>query len=123
VTIHETRHNVRSIKIAFPALIVILCLWSALSVRSARAGQVGDTSRGLAYAREVCAQCHLVEDNGPYSANPDAPSFRDIANTPGMNGRAIAVWLQTSHPTMPDLIVPPDDTDDLIAYITSLRTQ
>jgi hypothetical protein len=31
------------------------------------------------------------------------------------------VWLQTSHPNMPNLIVPPEDRDDVIAYILSLR--
>ena len=44
-----------------------------------------------------------------------------IANTKGMTGRALTVWLQTSHPNMPNLIVAAEDRDDLIAYILSLR--
>jgi hypothetical protein len=39
-----------------------------------------------------------------------------------MTARALAVWLQTSHPTMPDFIIPPGDMDNVIAYIMSLRT-
>lgn len=90
--------------------------------QSVDAVELGDAKRGLEYARDVCAKCHLVEDNGPYSVNPGSPTFKDIANTPGMTGTAIAAWLQTSHPTMPDLIIPPQETDDLIAYILSLRS-
>jgi hypothetical protein len=44
-----------------------------------------------------------------------------VADTPGMTAQALAVWLQTSHPTMPNFIIKPDDIDDLTAYITSLH--
>jgi len=97
--------------------------WTALAPRTASAVELGDATRGLDYASRVCAECHLVDDQGPYSVNPDAPSFKEIANTAGMTGTAIKVWLQTSHPTMPDLIIPAQDTDDLIAYILSLRSK
>jgi hypothetical protein len=50
------------------------------------------------------------------------PSFQEIADTQGMSPRALRVWLQTSHPKMPDLIIPADDMDNVIAYIMSLRT-
>ncbi len=118
-----TKHTSRTGKFFLSALFSIFCFYPVLVPHPAHAVEVGDASRGLDYAREVCSECHLVENNGPYSTNPDAPTFQDIANTPGMTGTAIAVWLQTSHPTMPDLIIPPQDTDDLIAYITSLRTR
>lgn len=106
----------------FALLVAIICGWLGFAER-AHAVELGDAKRGLAYARDVCAQCHLVEDNGPYSVNPDSPTFREIANTPGMTATAIAAWLQTSHPTMPDFIIPSQETDDLIAYIMSLRKE
>jgi hypothetical protein len=31
------------------------------------------------------------------------------------------VWMQTSHPGMPDLILEPQDMDNVIAYILSLK--
>jgi hypothetical protein len=31
------------------------------------------------------------------------------------------VWLQTSHPTMPNIKLKPETMDDIIAYILSLR--
>ena len=91
--------------------------------RIAFAVELGDLQQGLAYAKQVCAECHAVEAGDELSPNPDAPSFEEVANTPGMNARALVVWLQTPHPTMPNLMVPPDDTDNVVAYITSLRAK
>jgi mono/diheme cytochrome c family protein len=87
----------------------------------ARAVELGDAKAGHAYATSVCAECHEVEAGESFSPNPDAPSFQEVADTPGMTAQALTVWLQTSHPTMPDFIIKPDDMDNLIAYITSLR--
>jgi len=87
----------------------------------ALAVELGDATAGHAYATKVCAECHEVEAGNSFSPNPDAPSFQEVADTPGMTARALAVWLQTSHPTMPDLIIPADDKDNVIAYILSLH--
>ena len=38
-----------------------------------------------------------------------------------MTGIALTVWLTTSHPTMPNIIVEPPDMDNVIAYILSLK--
>jgi hypothetical protein len=39
-----------------------------------------------------------------------------------MTARALAVWLQTSHPSMPNIMIPAEQKDDVIAYIMSLRS-
>ena len=89
---------------------------------AAQAQTIGDAAAGLAYARAHCAECHGVEQRkDDFSPNPDAPDFSVVANTPGMTERALVVWMQTSHPTMPNLIVPAEARDDLIAYIMSLK--
>jgi hypothetical protein len=49
------------------------------------------------------------------------PAFRDIANTRGMTATAIRVFLTTSHPKMPNLILIPEEIADVSAYILSLR--
>jgi hypothetical protein len=49
------------------------------------------------------------------------PAFRNIANTPGMTATAIRVFLTTSHPKMPNLILTPEEIADVSAYILSLR--
>jgi len=84
---------------------------------------IGDPRKGLSYARKVCASCHNVLRSEAASANSRAPTFKKIANTPGMSVTALTVWSRTTHPTMPNLIIEPNDMDDLIAYILSLRDQ
>jgi hypothetical protein len=75
----------------------------------------------LAYARSICADCHHVLRSDGQSPNRLAPTFSKIANTPGMSVTALTVWSRTVHPTMPNLVIDPNDMDDLIAYILSLR--
>ena len=43
------------------------------------------------------------------------PAFRDIANTPGMTATAIRVFLTTSHPKMPNLILTPAEIANVTA--------
>jgi mono/diheme cytochrome c family protein len=87
------------------------------------AGDAGDPQRGLAYAKKACAECHAVEDERAVSPDIKAPNFNAIADSPGMTARALVVWLQSSHhATMPNLIIAPDDLDNVVAYIMSLHT-
>lgn len=93
-----------------------------LVAHPAFAQSLGNAEDGLNYARAHCAECHGVETRQQdFSPNIDAPDFSVVANTPGMTERALSVWLQTSHPTMPDFIIPPESRDNLIAYIMSLK--
>jgi mono/diheme cytochrome c family protein len=84
--------------------------------------QDGDVAAGRAFAREACDSCHVVE---PTDASPRivaiGPNFQDIANTKGMTATALRVFLTTSHPKMPNLILTPDQIADVSAYILSLR--
>jgi mono/diheme cytochrome c family protein len=82
---------------------------------------IGDPDRGLAYAQKICAECHNVLPSDAASPNPLAAPFKKIANTPGMSITALTVWSRTSHLMMPNLIIAPNDMDDLIAYILSLK--
>ncbi len=84
--------------------------------------ELGNATAGLEYAQKVCAECHAV-DNDTVMLFSQVPSFQEVADTEGMTPRALVVWLSTSHPNMPDLIIPPDDMDNVVAYIMSLRTK
>lgn len=101
------------------ALVIVTCI--AGPAGFALAQELGDPARGRAYAQRNCGDCHAVEPGDVQVTRPGIVSFKTIANTRGMTERAITVWLQTSHPNMPNLIVPPEDRDDVIAYILSLR--
>jgi len=86
----------------------------------ALAQQPGNAARGAKLAASVCAQCHAVRGDQSRSPNPMAPGFANVAGWPGMTERALRVWLQSSHPTMPNFILKRSDRDDLVAYILSL---
>ena len=99
------------------ALAIVLVASPALAV------EIGDKGSGLRIAEAECTECHAVLDNGAKSANPNAPTFPAIANTPGMTAIALRTWFRTPHPTMPNLIISEADSDDLIAYIQSLKKE
>ena len=85
------------------------------------AAEVGDAQRGHVYAKKVCAKCHAVEAGDMFSPTMIAPTFTAVADTPGMNERALLVWFQSSdHATMPNLMPARGDLDDVIAYIIDL---
>ncbi len=83
--------------------------------------QDGDLSRGRAAARELCASCHAVEPGGAVSPDAAAPPFALIANTPGMSAPALNSVLHSSHQSMPNIILEPEDRADVLAYILSLK--
>jgi len=83
--------------------------------------QIGSVQEGRGLAREVCAECHAIDNAANGSANPNAPTFKVIANTPGMTSAALTVALQTTHMTMPNFVIKGDALQNVIAYILSLK--
>jgi mono/diheme cytochrome c family protein len=94
-----------------------LMLASATSAIAAE--EAGDPQAGFEYAHTYCATCHgISEERSPL---PEATRFRSVADRPGITATALQVWMQTSHPTMPNIIVAPKDMRNVIAYILSLK--
>jgi len=80
----------------------------------------GDPAAGATLAREVCAQCHLVAED--QLIDPAVgPSLLEVAQHPGTTELSLRAFLQTPHATMPNLILTPEETDDVIAYLLSLK--
>ena len=105
------------------ATILGLVLGTLVLGRSvSNAQEVGDPQTGRTFAREACASCHAIQPGQMTSLRASAPPFQQVADTPGMTGTALTVWLQTSHPTMPNLQLTLAEKGDVIAYILSLRT-
>lgn len=100
---------------------MVLAAVLAATALSAKAHE-SDIAAGHAFARVACKACHMVE---PEERSPriivTGPAFRDIANTPGMTAMALKVFLTSSHPKMPNLILTPEEAADVTAYILSLR--
>lgn len=86
------------------------------------AAQTTDPSIGRHLAETVCNECHQIDAAAPRPhREPEAPSFVDIARMPAMTELAIKVFLQTSHPTMPNFVLTPDEIDSVTVYILNLR--
>ena len=98
--------------------IAAAVLWFPQSIM---AQEPGDPRAGSTFAHAHCAECHAVSAFESKSPNVKAPTFVSVAKTPGMTGRALAAWLQTSHPTMPDFLIAQEDRDNVIAYIMGLK--
>lgn len=92
-----------------------------LGLSSEALAQDADIEAGAAYAKQVCAACHAVLPNEQVSPLPQARTFQSVADTPGMTELALSVWLQSSHPTMPNIVLEPDDMRNVVAYIRSLE--
>jgi hypothetical protein len=51
----------------------------------------------------------------------NAPRFQAIASIPGMTAIALSAALNTSHHSMPNIMLAPDEQADIIAYILSRK--
>jgi mono/diheme cytochrome c family protein len=89
------------------------------SVSSAFAQDPGDPQAGFNMAQQVCSKCHGI--SAEPSPLPQALRFREVADQKGMTGTALTVWMQTSHPTMPNIVLTKQETLDVVAYILSLK--
>jgi len=99
----------------------IVLVASFLASGPMQSQQIGRPEAGLSLAKQICAQCHAVEKGTVISPNNAAPRFDVIANTPGMTATALSVALHTSHRDMPNLVLDPDELNDIIFYILSLK--
>jgi mono/diheme cytochrome c family protein len=103
------------------AIMLAAGLAAASCAANAQEG-VGDSAAGRAFAARVCSPCHAIAPD-PHAPRmfEIAPDFQTIANTPGMTATALNAFMLTSHPKMPNLILSPEQSADVIAYILSLR--
>lgn len=84
------------------------------------AGVRADPVEGRDFAERVCGQCHAVLPGDDLSPLATAPPFAVISANPVWTRRALTAWFQTSHPSMPNLILEPDERDNVIDYILGL---
>jgi mono/diheme cytochrome c family protein len=95
---------------------------ATLIAAAARAQEdVGDPNAGFVVASEICASCHAITREQGMWPVLKGPRFDDVAETPGMTATALFAWMRTSHPTMPNIVLPPEDLRNVVAYILSLR--
>ena len=80
----------------------------------------GDPASGRKVATTLCSSCHRVMPM-TLSDKGDSPSFQSIADLPSTTGLSLNVFLHSNHNNMPDFILSSTESNDLIAYILSLK--
>jgi mono/diheme cytochrome c family protein len=100
-----------------------LAFLTTLVAAGARGEDVGDPEAGFVVASEICASCHAITREQAMLPVLQGPRFDDVADTPGMTAMALFVWMRTSHPTMPNIILAPEDVRNVVAYILSLKNR
>lgn len=103
--------------------IAILCALAVLlflRVRGASGAPLSPESAAAGYrlAEAWCKDCHAIDAAG---AKGRARDFVTIANRTSTTALSLKVFMKTSHHRMPNLIIMPDQADDLVNYILSLK--
>ncbi len=107
------------------AAAIILALATLLFLRphDARAAEFSEDSvvAGRRLAEAWCKECHAIETAPTRTPNAAAPDFVDIAGHPSTTALSLKVFLRTNHPSMPNIVIAPDQADELVDYILSLK--
>jgi cytochrome c len=95
-----------------------------LALAASHSVQAADTASGLAVARRLCVNCHIVEPGGAKSeVTAGVPSFMAIAAKPGQSEDKLKTFMQNPHPPMPQVQFTVHELDNLAAYILTLKGQ
>lgn len=99
-------------------LAALLATMQALLAQETR----GDASSGRLYAQAWCTECHSVERETA-GTGQFAPDFTAIAKRRSTTARSLQAFLRSQHRLMPDFVLSADESDDIVAYILSLKTR
>ncbi len=108
-------------------ITIPMALFGCLAVTSmlapqVRAAQESDlVAHGANIARDLCAQCHALDDGAKQSSS--GPAFPEVARMPSTTSASIKVFLKTPHANMPNIILTEQDIDALALYILSMRAR
>ena len=86
----------------------------------ALAQSVGDAVSGREIATKRSSSCHRVLPM-TLADKADPPSFQSLADLPSTTGISLNAFLHSNHKNMPDFIISSAESNDLIAYILSLK--
>ena len=78
--------------------------------------------RGRAFAQTNCSRCHSIDRHTP-SPLAIAPPFRTLHKKYPLDtlAEAFAEGIDTGHPTMPMFTLEPDQINDLLSFLKSLK--
>lgn len=98
---------------------VVACI-SLLSSGAPVWGDPPDAFKGKAYAQAMCASCHAIEKDDAHSPNPAAKPFASVSPK-YETGEALADWVNSKHPLIPNSLLKVGQAHDISAYVASLK--
>jgi len=106
-------------------LLVGVALAGALAA-CVGARPAGDPARGRAVVDYWCADCHQVAPDRPATRQIGAPSLVKLANDPEKDAAFYRRFFAEVHPwvqgfPMPTILLSEGETEDVIAYLATLR--
>jgi mono/diheme cytochrome c family protein len=91
------------------------------SAGRAQTDSPGNPAFGRQVAEDFCSECHAVLPDQEQTRRQSAPNLVKRVRDPGVTEMALRSYLQTSHPQMPNIMLNREQTDDLVAYLLSLK--
>lgn len=70
-----------------------------------------------------CSECHLVARGQPKPPSDAAPSWYSVAKDPATTEGGLHAFFATPHKEMPNIMLSREETDEIVAYILSLKSQ
>jgi mono/diheme cytochrome c family protein len=109
-------------RIVFAALAMLAV--SACATDRPRREGADALARGRTLAESHCSTCHAIGRTGDSPA-PEAPPFRTLSRNyrVDMLEEAFAEGISVGHPAMPQFQFQPEDTQALVAYLTSVQDE
>jgi cytochrome c len=104
--------------------VALLALAALLLIRLHNAHgashETSNVSEGHRLAEAWCKACHVIDIRTAGTAST-APDFVAVANQPSTTELSLKVFLGSNHRRMPNLILSPEQADNLVSYILSLK--
>jgi mono/diheme cytochrome c family protein len=95
-------------------------LTAALLTAVAVTGLSADPIAGQNLAGKWCVECHGIRAD-QLSPNLAAPTFPELAAEPSITEYSLRALLRSPHETMPHITFTPEEMDDIVDYIMSLK--
>ena len=95
-------------------------LAAALSTAVTVTGVSADPIAGQNLASKWCVECHGIRADR-LSPNLAAPTFPELAAEPSITEYSLRALLRSPHETMPHITFTPDEMDNIVSYILSLK--
>jgi mono/diheme cytochrome c family protein len=100
-----------------------ICVGLAMTISTAVAALTdasADPIAGQNLAGKWCSECHGIRGDR-LSPNLAAPTFPELAAEPSITEYSLRALLRSPHETMPHITFTPDQMDDIVGYIMSLK--